>query len=499
MLNTLFMFGPMLVGMKLFSGAMYLGGFAGMFSQILLSIALDHYKTETEKRRRRMSEELNVTEPEVTPRNYRKMEPFGFLEGLVGVSALFLLSNTQYIYVFTYLFWLQVPHMTGWLLTAESSAALDHYTFGLIPNLDAYDPVLTPINSIGTWFSFFGPIVVWVVTYSTLKNFDLPGWVSSIVLAIAAVLSVGACLESHQDSPHRPMLMVFATGNFVYMSTTHTKMPEHNACREWPAFRQQNFLFKAIEKYFSFKMVLTPELEEISSELGRADARKELRQVILGFHPHGIFPITHIWVSSCLQWRKKLPNLHIHPLTASIIHVVPVMRDIAQWLGGGDVSKKSLYNLLSMGKSVEIVIGGQTEMFESRSWDKEIMIVRKKRKGIFKIAIQHGLGILPMYCFGEPQAMDNVYLPMIQTYTKKAMGMPIPYVPYGRWFLPMPRRVPITLVMDKPVFPKKTNPNPSAEEILELQQRYFSALEALFERYKADYGHADHSIKWMDS
>ena len=91
-------------------------------------------------------------------------------------------------------------------------------------------------------------------------------------------------------------------------------------------------------------------------------------------------------------------------------------------------------------------------MFESRSWDKGISVMRCRR-GFAKLAIKHNVGLLPTFSFGETQTMDNLYLPKIQTYTKKRLGFPIPYWPYGRMGLPIPRRKKITLAVGCPCIP----------------------------------------------
>src|SRR5687767_5242784 len=87
-----------------------------------------------------------------------------------------------------------------------------------------------------------------------------------------------------------------------------------------------------------------------------------------------------------------------------------------------DVSRKALHYMLSRGKNIQLVVGGQKEMFESRSWEKTICLARKKRLGLFQIAIQHNVGILPIYSFQEPLLMDNLDFPTMQGFFKKYLG-----------------------------------------------------------------------------
>ena len=51
---------------------------------------------------------------------------------------------------------------------------------------------------------------------------------------------------------------------------------------------------------------------------------------VLGFHPHGIVPITLFWLRCCSDWENLFPGVAFSPLTASVMHLVPLMRDLLQ-------------------------------------------------------------------------------------------------------------------------------------------------------------------------
>ena len=72
-----------------------------------------------------------------------------------------------------------------------------------------------------------------------------------------------------------------------------------------------------------------------------------------------------------------MKGAHVCVMTASVMHYVPLMRDILQWLGGREVSKESLLHALEQRESVLLVPGGQQEMMESQSQMEEIRIVTK--------------------------------------------------------------------------------------------------------------------------
>ena len=200
------------------------------------------------------------------------------------------------------------------------------------------------------------------------------------------------------------------------------------------------------------------------------------------------------------MFNQLFPNLKIHPCVASIIHIVPVMRDIAHWAGVIDVTRSTLHYMLGEKKeSVQVVIGGMKEMFMSKSWKKEIAIVRGKRKGIFQLAIRHGTPMMPAFSFGETYLMDNVDFPLVQNWFKDHVGIPLPFIPRGRWGIPMPRRNPVTVAFGDCILPpcgKKDNP--TTEEVLEFQKVYFEELERVFEDNKCKAGHDYHCLEFID-
>jgi hypothetical protein len=105
---------------------------------------------------------------------------------------------------------------------------------------------------------------------------------------------------------------------------------------------------------------------------------------ILGYHPHGLMPFACCWATSNSKWAALFPELSPAYLTASyvlpfnhlllfvcfdgpfeliagrITHVIPLMRDIGQWLGGFEVTLQGFMSALHQRKSVIIVPGMST-------------------------------------------------------------------------------------------------------------------------------------------
>ncbi|GBG31058.1 Diacylglycerol O-acyltransferase 2 [Hondaea fermentalgiana] len=418
------------------------------------------------------------------------------MKGTMYVGALATVISHYAIFLSFVLY--MILFCAPYVMPESSQPWLAEATYGLLPELSANSAELG--HTFKVWWILLCAISFWTFFYSALNTWGVDGWRQSLLLSLAAVAAYGGVIAVFRESPHYAMLVVICSANLVYISTTFTKRPEYNACREWSIFKEIDVLPRLAEKFFGLRLQLTEEMQRLAPVLGDVNAKDpKNQQVLLLFHPHGILPVTHGILQITHVWRKIFPHLDTNPLTATITHVVPVMRDVIQWMGCCDVSRATVHNLIRMGRNVQIVCGGQTEMFESRSWDNRIAIVRKRRRGIFKIAIQQGLGIVPMFSFGEPQIFDNVYMPRTQAFFKNLLGFPFPIFMLGKFGLPIPCRVPVTVALDAPVHPVRQTANPTPEEITEFQDRYFATLEALFERYKEENGHGSHELSFIDN
>ena len=107
--------------------------------------------------------------------------------------------------------------------------------------------------------------------------------------------------------------------------------------------------------------------------------------------------------------------------------------------------------------------------------------------------------MVPMFAFGETLLMDNLDVPTTQLLTKAVMGFPLPYWPFGRFWLPFPRRKPVTVCIGAPISPpcgKQSQPTP--EQITEFQTLYFKELEKVFDHFKDECGHSDCFLEFID-
>jgi 2-acylglycerol O-acyltransferase 2 len=226
---------------------------------------------------------------------------------------------------------------------------------------------------------------------------------------------------------------------------------------------------------------------------GTSNAVRDGEACVVGFHPHGVLPIDAALAT--LRWPRGRAII----CTDAFTHVIPWMRDLGQWLGAREVTREAIGMALRSGASVVLVPGGQAELFATSSTSKQVRVYRGHR-GFIRVALQHRARLVPAFSFGEWELMDNVRAPRMQRWTRSWLGFPVPFWPYGRWGLPLPRRPPrgIRVVVGRPVdLPVDGAVDEAAVEAV--HRAYFEALRDLFERHKVRAGYGDHELVFFDA
>jgi len=266
---------------------------------------------------------------------------------------------------------------------------------------------------------------------------------------------------------------VFASAIYVM---TYRGRPAATGERTWPLFQRVSQLVfdNVFVPYFELEIIRgTPEPFEVGGD----------HKYIFGYHPHGIIPIACQWTSLTSKWSEKFPGLQPAVLVSTIVHNVPIMRDVAQWNGSFEVTRHGFLSALRSRGSVLLVPGGQEEMIGSRSDSHDVPIVTSHR-GFIRLALMSGAKLVPVYAFGETQTFDNVSVPASwQRWCVKTFRANLICYPYGvAPMLPRPHR--FTLAVGRPISVPRLQREPSEEQLAYFHHKYFTALRALFNRYK---------------
>lgn len=165
-----------------------------------------------------------------------------------------------------------------------------------------------------------------------------------------------------------------------------------------------------------------------------------------------------------------------------------------------DASKSSVDQALSEGHRIGLAPGGIAEMFEGYPKplthpDEEYAILQS-RKGFIRMAVKHGIPVIPVYCFGATKMLKRLQLPLFENLSK-LLRISI-CVFFGSWGLPMPFRQRLLYVLGRPIFPPQledgstpplSEDSPLFEKLVGVMHKTFcEELQSLFERHKETYG-----------
>ena len=210
---------------------------------------------------------------------------------------------------------------------------------------------------------------------------------------------------------------------------------------------------------------------------------EEGKRVIGCMHPHGVFPFVSVCaVTSTLQARDGFGDgiLDLPTAVANVIRTMPILKDVVGVFGCIDASGSYLKSRLQRRKgSVVLYVGGMVELFYASP--KKETVFLKKRKGFVKLALRTGADLVPVYLFGNTTSLEALKWPILAKISRKT-GVSFTLF-WGRWFLPLPKRVKLTYARGRPLGLPHIE-HPSDEDVEKYHALYVKKLVELFDRYK---------------
>jgi len=201
------------------------------------------------------------------------------------------------------------------------------------------------------------------------------------------------------------------------------------------------------------------------------------------WHPHGISGVTPV-----IHNGYQITSPEYRP-TKGVVHygyfMLPFIKDIIPLLNAIPSDEYSIRDTLEK-ESISIILGGVDEM--RRGSPKDLQLVVRKRKGIFKIALEMGIPLVPILTYGEQEVFPESELEILKLYndfmyTHLRFRIPFPKLDsIINWTrlsqLPLD---PITTYTGKPIRTKKIL-NPSEKQIKKLRNLYIQRLQELFDQ-----------------
>ena len=228
--------------------------------------------------------------------------------------------------------------------------------------------------------------------------------------------------------------------------------------------------------------------------------KRHRRRLIFGFHPHGIyaFGLFTLVFRRSSGFDNIFPSLRAERgnrkgllvgVASALLHV-PVVHLMFSYLGFIPASRRTMKNACSSDHDVALIPGGIKEMFTSDSADSDIVYI-KRRRGFVRLAISSGRDLVPVFSFGESRTFTSVKaFRSIREAVSRRFRVSLQLF-HGRWFTLIPYRVPIYVVVGKPIDVSSIRDRLSQEGIVdeekivdEVHRVYVSELVALFNANK---------------
>jgi 1-acyl-sn-glycerol-3-phosphate acyltransferase len=244
----------------------------------------------------------------------------------------------------------------------------------------------------------------------------------------------------------------------------------------------QTWLAVQVVRYFSYRMVF----EELPAP---REGNPDQRTRIMVAPPHGVFPYGNLLA---MLAYPTLCGDTFRGLASSSALRPPFFKQILRSIGVIDASRHVARKTLEHGESIGISTGGVAEVFETNDNDEVILL--KMRFGLIKLAIRTGSDLVPCYLFGNTKLLScwaGEGIPGLRSvleYISRKLGFAL-IVIYGRFGLPVPRRIPIFGVMGKPIPTHQIKcEEPTPEQIKQIQDILIDEMQSIFDRYKGLYG-----------
>jgi len=217
----------------------------------------------------------------------------------------------------------------------------------------------------------------------------------------------------------------------------------------WPTPWKKWGMWRAVKAYFpQARIHKTAELPPSS-------------KYIIGYHPHGVLSVGGFLAfgTDALGFRELFPGINPRILSLNINFRAPFLREYLLLHGVCSVSRHAITNLLHLGHTVVIVLGGGSESLLARPGRYDLVLSR--RRGFIKVALETGAALVPCIGFGEPemfrtinQLPDESPIRRFQVKLEKMLGFTLPFAFGVGVFLPyglVPYPVPLNVVMGAPI------------------------------------------------
>jgi hypothetical protein len=176
--------------------------------------------------------------------------------------------------------------------------------------------------------------------------------------------------------------------------------------------------------------------------------------------PHGIIPLGGFLAAS--EFDSRMPGYFGRMAVAPALLHVPFLRTVFGSFGAMPNDKRSMVRALEREKHLALFPGGIAELFLSSRAQEHLYL--KKRKGFVKLALQTGANIIPIYVFGHTHMFDQLSNVPTVAALSRFFRASVTFF-WGRWYLPLPYRTPVTFIRGRPIEVREPIANPTEQQV----------------------------------
>jgi len=225
-------------------------------------------------------------------------------------------------------------------------------------------------------------------------------------------------------------------------------------------------------------------------------------QAIFAFFPHGVNSDFRVLMDGMMY--DAFPDTYersgaARTLPASILFKLPGIRGLSLATACVDAGRATASLCLKKGLSLMLCPGGQDEQIETIFGRERVYL--KKRAGFIRLALIHGVPVVPAYCFGSSDLYRTSRIAHgLRKWLVRSLRIAVPLYS-GRWGMfayPTPKgfpfQVPQDVVFGDPLrFEQNTDPTPA--DVDAAHQAFIAALTELFNDHKDAHGCAGRTLE----
>eukprot|EP00485_Elphidium_margaritaceum_P007745 CAMPEP_0202699368 /NCGR_PEP_ID=MMETSP1385-20130828/12590_1 /ASSEMBLY_ACC=CAM_ASM_000861 /TAXON_ID=933848 /ORGANISM="Elphidium margaritaceum" /LENGTH=356 /DNA_ID=CAMNT_0049356291 /DNA_START=1 /DNA_END=1067 /DNA_ORIENTATION=+ len=230
-----------------------------------------------------------------------------------------------------------------------------------------------------------------------------------------------------------------------------------------------------------------------------ADELYQRNNFLFAIAPHGILAVNRIQMMGHMWFDQVMPAAFGRYAAAWPQFFVPGVRETSICAGAVDASKSTLDTIMKNGESIYLWPGGTKELLTTDPDSKDSKMVIYDRYGFIKMALIHGIDIVPVMQFGEKWLYKKHVFHMFNDVFYKYFKTPA-IIFFGRWCTMIPfgerengKPIRMGMVVDTPIkVPKIAKEEIDFEtHIKPLHFEYIQRMKALFDTYKKDFHYDD--------